>query len=297
VKVLTYESNGRLSVGIVTQEGILDFNRAYKAYKAVQGAKAKSIPQTILGMLTEGVFAEKLFAETLAFVDRYGLVSAFTAEDPSLRAPILYPGKILALGLNYAAHAAEGGHKVPADPIYFVKASTSVIGPDEPVVHHRSLTRVDHEVELAVVIGKRCFQATEETAMDFVAAYTVLNDVTARDMQSADIKASHPWFRSKSLDTFCPMGPHLVLPEEINDPHSLDLQMKVNGEVRQHASTSDLIFSIPAIIAHMSEMMTLEPGDVISTGTPEGISAVHPGDVMEATVEGVGTLRNPVVAG
>lgn len=297
MKVLTYESNGRSSIGIVTEKGILDFNRAYQAYKAVQGRKAKTVPQTILDMLTKEVFGEKLFAETLNFVDRYDLMSAFMADDPKIKAPIARPGKILALGLNYAAHAAEGGHKPPAEPIYFVKASTAVIGTDEPVVHHRSLTRVDHEVELAVVIGKPCFQVHEASAMDHVAAYTILNDVTARDMQSADMKVSHPWFRSKSLDTFCPMGPYMVLPDEMDDPHHLDLEMRVNGVVKQQANTSDLIFTIPEIIAYMSEMMTLEPGDIISTGTPEGISPVRPGDVMEATIEKIGTLRNPVIAG
>ena len=133
--------------------------------------------------------------------------------------------------------------------------------------------------------------------MEYVAAYTVLNDVTARDMQAADMKASHPWFRSKSFDTFCPMGPYLVLPDEIDDPHNLDLEMRVNDVVKQQANTSDLIFTIPAIIAYISEMITLEPGDILSTGTPAGISPVKPGDMMEATVEKVGLLRNPVIAG
>lgn len=297
MKVLTYESKGGLGVGVITDGGVLDFNRAHKAYLAARGGVARDLPQTILGLLREGLFGEELFEETLDFVDREGLLSAFRVVDPKPKAPIACPGKILALGLNYAAHAAEGGHDVPAEPIYFVKASTSVIGPGDSVVYHQSLTRVDHEVELAVVIGKSCFHATQETAMDYVAAYTILNDVTARDMQSKDMKASHPWFRSKSLDTFCPMGPHLVLPGQIGDPHSLDLELRVNGAVKQQANTADLIFRIPAIIEHVSQMMTLEPGDIISTGTPEGISPVHPGDVMEATIQHVGTLTNPVVAG
>lgn len=296
MKIVTYESGGKTSVGILTENGVIDFSRAHCAYGAARSSEDQATAPTVLGLLTLGMFGERLFAETLGFVERHGLWSAFVVHSARLKAPIPHPPKILALGLNYAAHAAEGGHDLPVEPIYFVKASTSVIGPEEPVVYHRSLTRVDHEVELAAVIGKPCFHVDEKDAMDYVAAYTILNDVTARDMQSADLKASHPWFRSKSLDTFCPMGPCLVLPEQIGDPHDLHLELRVNGELRQHANTSDLVFGIPAIIAHMSAMMTLEPGDIISTGTPQGISPVRPGDVMEATVERIGTLRNPVVS-
>jgi 2-keto-4-pentenoate hydratase/2-oxohepta-3-ene-1,7-dioic acid hydratase in catechol pathway len=212
-----------------------------------------------------------------------------------LLAPIRRPPKILALGRNYLEHARESGHEAPPEPIVFCKASSSVIGPEEPVACKKSLGRVDPEIELAVVIGKEGSDIPAEQASDYVAGYTILNDVSARDVQSADLKASNPWLRSKSIDTFCPMGPCVLLADEAPEPVSLDMELRVNGEVRQRDNTANLIFKIPQVIEFISRHMTLEPGDIISTGTPAGIQAIFPGDVMECWVEKIGILRNPVV--
>jgi len=216
-------------------------------------------------------------------------------QDARLLAPIRRPGKIVCLGRNYVAHAEESGMPVPEEPIIFPKASSAVVGPGDPIVHHKICTRVDHEVELAVVIGDSCRYVREEDALEKVLGYTVINDVTARDMQKMDIENRNPWFRSKSLDTFCPLGPWIVTSEEIPEPQKLSLECRVNGEVRQHGNTRDMIFPVTQLIEFISAHMTLEPGDIIATGTPEGISPIKPGDVVECEVQQIGVLQNPVI--
>ncbi|MCC7160852.1 MAG: fumarylacetoacetate hydrolase family protein [Anaerolineae bacterium] len=218
------------------------------------------------------------------------------AEPVELLAPITRPSKILAVGRNYLLHAIQDSTLgVPDEPIIFAKAPSAIIGPDANVIYHDYVGRLDYEIELAVIIGKRTWRIPESQAMDHIAGYTVLNDITDRAMQIQDIDKHNPWLRSKSLDTFCPLGPYLVLTDEILDPHCLDLTLKVNGEVRQHSNTSKMIFNIPHIIAFISKHMTLEPGDIIATGTPEGIGPVQVGDVMEGSVSGLGTLTNQIV--
>ena len=236
-------------------------------------------------------------ARVREYIAEHGLEEDLTVSEPKLLAPLARPPRIIALGRNYAAHAAETGKKPPKQPIFFVKASTAVIGPDDPVVCPKGVGRIDHEVELAVIIGKGGRNITRKKAPRHIAGYTILNDVTARDMQSADMAASRPWFLSKSFDTFAPMGPCITLPDEIEEPVALALSLRVNGETKQESNTRDLIFGISDIIHRLSRWVTLEPGDVIATGTPSGISPIEPGDVMEAEVEQIGVLRNPVVAG
>jgi 2-keto-4-pentenoate hydratase/2-oxohepta-3-ene-1,7-dioic acid hydratase in catechol pathway len=243
-----------------------------------------------------GLFSVDTFRKVQEFAEKHGMVERFTVKEYRILAPIQRPSKILALGRNYVAHAKELGHTIPTEPIFFGKLNSSVIGPDEPVVYKKSLTRVDHEIELAVIIGKEGANIPESEAHSYIAGYTILNDVTARDLQTVDLKASNPWTRSKGVDTFCPMGPVIVLPDEIQEPIELDLEMRVNGEIRQKDNTRSMLFKIPYIISYISALHTLLPGDVIPTGTPEGISPVHPGDMMECRVEKIGVLRNPVVA-
>ncbi len=208
--------------------------------------------------------------------------------------PLLRPGKIICLGLNYVEHAREGNVPVPEEPVYFEKAATAIIAHNEPVICPPRLGRIDHEVELAVVIGKRAQRVKEAEAGAYIAGYTILNDVTARDLQQKDLGKRHPWYRSKSIDTFCPLGPWLVTSDEIEPKEPLTIGLRVNGEVRQDSSTQHLVFHVPALMATITELITLEPGDVISTGTPDGISPIYPGDVMEAEIEKIGVLRNPV---
>lgn len=208
--------------------------------------------------------------------------------------PLLRPGKIICLGLNYVEHAREGNVPIPEEPVYFEKAVSSIIAHDQPVIYPPHLGRIDPEIELAFVIGKRAHGVMEAEARAFIAGYTILNDVTARDLQRKDIGNRHPWYRSKSLDTFCPVGPWMVTADEIDPQEALLIQLRVNGEVRQNSSTRYLVFNVPILLCRISELITLEPGDIVSTGTPEGIAPVYPGDVMEAEIEKIGILRNPV---
>jgi 2-keto-4-pentenoate hydratase/2-oxohepta-3-ene-1,7-dioic acid hydratase in catechol pathway len=284
------------AVGYLEGKRVIDFTRAFAMYNIANDYAPDPAGYSIIEMLEAEMFAVDLLADVRAFVEEHRLTDLLAVPNATLLAPIPNPPRIIALGLNYAAHAAEGGRKPPKEPIFFVKASTAVIGPDEPVVCPQNVGRIDHEVELAVIIGKGGRRISRAKAMEHVAGYTILNDVTARDLQRRDMAASNPWFMSKSFDTFAPMGPCIVLPDEIPDPHDLDLTLRVNGKVKQKSNTSQLIFKIPDLIYHLSKRITLQPGDVISTGTPEGISAIEPGDVMEAEVERIGVLRNPVAA-
>ncbi len=230
-------------------------------------------------------------AQTNGFLERFAVPS-----DARLLPPLPRPNRILAIGRNYAEHAREQGAEVAEEPIVFLKASTSVIGPNAPIEIPDWIGRVDYEAELLVVLGKGGKNVPEEHAYDLVAGYTIFNDVTARTVQKADQERKHPWFRSKSPDTFGPMGPFLVTPDEVGDPHDLRITLSVNGVERQSDTTASMVYRIPALIAFLSKWFALEPGDVIATGTPSGIGPIVPGDVVEATMENLGTLRNPVVA-
>jgi 2-keto-4-pentenoate hydratase/2-oxohepta-3-ene-1,7-dioic acid hydratase in catechol pathway len=199
------------------------------------------------------------------------------------------PTKILAVGLNYRTHAAEAGYDVPPEPLLFFKPPSSVIGPFAPIVYPILSQQVDYEGELAVVIGQRVRNVSPEKAHDFVLGYTCGNDITARDLQRRDDQ----WTRAKGFDTFCPLGPCIVTDL---DPGHLAIRTRVNGEIRQSTSTADMVFSVAELIAYTSQVMTLEPGDVILTGTPSGVGPLQPGDVVEVEIEGIGTLRNPVVS-
>lgn len=216
--------------------------------------------------------------------------------DTPLIAPIPRPNRILAIGRNYGEHARELGNAVPEEPIVFMKASSCVIGPEEAIVIPEGVGRVDFEAELAVVIGKGGRNISEANALSHIAAYTIFNDVTARDKQRAAQEKKHPWFLAKSLDTFGPMGPYLVTADEIPNPHDLRITLKVNGETRQDGSTADMIFPIPCLIAYLSRWFALEPGDLIATGTPPGVGPVLPGDALEIEISGLGVLRNVVQA-
>lgn len=217
----------------------------------------------------------------------------------TLRAPIPRPPKIICVGLNFADHAAESGLPIPKVPTIFSKFSTAVIGPGEPIVLPRSSSQPDYEAELAFVIGKGGRHIPAARWEEHVFGYTNFNDVSARDYQMATTQ----WLMGKTFDTFAPMGPWLVTADEIADPHALDIACEINGEVLQHSNTRQFIFRIPELIAFLSSVFTLEPGDVVSTGTPPGVGFARkpprflkPGDEVVVRIQGVGELRNPVVA-
>jgi len=201
----------------------------------------------------------------------------------------LVPGKIVAIGTNYRAHAVEMGKQPPEEPLMFLKPRTAMIASEEAIVRPGGYARVDHEGELGVVIGRRARHVAPADALDVVLGYTCINDVTVRDLQKKDVQ----WSRAKGFDTFCPVGPRIVADL---DPSALRIVTRVNGQVRQDSTTADMIFDVRALIAFCSAHMTLEPGDLISTGTPAGVGNLVPGDVVEVEIEGIGVLRNPVVA-
>jgi 2-keto-4-pentenoate hydratase/2-oxohepta-3-ene-1,7-dioic acid hydratase in catechol pathway len=214
---------------------------------------------------------------------------AWPLDRVRLLAPVV-PGKIVAVGKNYRDHIAEMGIAPPADPVIFLKPPSSVIGPGDPIVLTPSSKRVDYEGELAIVIGRTCSQLAESTDLKpFILGYTCLNDVTARDLQKSDGQ----WTRAKGFDTFCPIGP--VIETEL-DPDKCTIETFLNGERRQSALATDMIYPINFIIPWITRVMTLFPGDVVTTGTPAGVGPVLPGDIVEVVVGGVGTLRNPVIA-
>jgi 2-keto-4-pentenoate hydratase/2-oxohepta-3-ene-1,7-dioic acid hydratase in catechol pathway len=215
-----------------------------------------------------------------------------------LEAPIPRPARnVFCLGRNYKEHAAERGAEAPPHPVYFTKAPETVVAPGAKVVHHAVTKELDYEVELAVVIGTAGRDIARERALEHVFGYTIVNDVTARDLQ----KRHGQWFKGKSMDTFCPMGPVLVTTDEIPDPQALSVAMRINGETRQSSHTSKMIFPVDECIAVLSQGFTVLPGDVIATGTPEGVGAalgkfLGAGDRMEAEVERIGVLANRIVA-
>jgi 2-keto-4-pentenoate hydratase/2-oxohepta-3-ene-1,7-dioic acid hydratase in catechol pathway len=214
--------------------------------------------------------------------------------------PIRDPSKIICVGLNYAGHAKESGMALPKEPVLFFKATSSICGPNDPIVIPKGSVKTDWEVELAVVIGKRAAYVEEAEAMDHVAGYLLHNDVSERAFQ---LEREGQWVKGKSADTFAPIGPWLVTKEEIGDPQKLDLWLKVNGETVQSSNTSDMVFSVRTLVSYISQFMSLLPGDIISTGTPFGVGMgfdppryLRSGDVVELGVEGLGMAQQRVIA-
>lgn len=216
-------------------------------------------------------------------------IEPIALEDASLLPP-LRPSKIVCIGRNYREHAAELGHEVPKEPLLFLKATSALLAPGGTVRRPKISERVDHEGELGVVIGKTCHHpGPDEDVRQYILGYTCVNDVTARDLQNKDGQ----WSRAKGFDTFCPVGP--LVTDEIDPWAGIGVETRVNGTVRQQGNTRDLIFPLDALIRHTAQAMTLFPGDLIPTGTPSGVGPLVAGDTVEVTVEGIGTLRNPVV--
>jgi 2-keto-4-pentenoate hydratase/2-oxohepta-3-ene-1,7-dioic acid hydratase in catechol pathway len=294
MRFCTYQVSGEPRVGIVAGNAVVDLR------VLARRRRLPNVPGDMLDLIS-GVPTLELRAlvrEAEAWVA--GGREAVPLSRARLLAPIPRPRKnIMCMGRNYAAHARETGSAPPEVPVFFTKPPTAVVGPDAPVTHHAATQQLDYEVELVAVIGRRGRNLTPEKALDYVFGYTVMNDVTARDLQDRHGQ----WFKGKSLDTFAPLGPWIVHRSLIPDPQRLRLSMRVNGEVRQNSTTADMIFSVAQLISVLSAGMTLEPGDLLATGTPEGVAKgmkspqwLRPGDVMEAEVEGIGVLRNRVVA-
>ncbi|HZT30058.1 MAG TPA: fumarylacetoacetate hydrolase family protein [Bryobacteraceae bacterium] len=250
----------------------------------------------VLSVINGGAAAR---ARVEAWIGSAPAPEAIAADSVRLRAPILRPPKIICIGLNYREHAIESKMAIPEVPTIFAKYSNAVIGTGEPIVLPKNSGKPDYEAELAFVIGKRGRHIPAAAWQDYVFGYLNLNDVSARDYQMATTQ----WTIGKTFDTFAPMGPAIVTADEVADPHNLEISLTINGEVLQDHNTHDLIFKIPDLIAYLSSVMTLEPGDIISTGTPPGVGFSYdpprwlkPGDEVVVRVQGLGELRNPVVA-
>jgi len=264
---------------------------------SLQGAKdllpfIERIDGKGLSLLKEEV--ESISSKTLEAMAESG--EAVKLDKLRLRAPLLRPPSVFCLGFNYRSHAPELNRPIPEVPIVFLKTSNSVIGPEEEIILPKVSSRVDYEVELTIVMGKGGRYIKRSEAYGRVFGYTILNDITARDIQQRDFSLSRPWLRSKSFDTFAPIGPVIVTHDEIGDPMALDLELRVNGEVKQKSNTREMIFDVPTIVEYISSFTTLEPGVVIATGTPEKIGQLKDGDIVEAYVEKIGVLRNKAVS-
>lgn len=279
--------------------------------------------QTAAGTTLAGVTLEDQFVDLLAVDPKLpgtlhellaspdGLAAAANALATGMRKgpfvtgrwlpPIASPGKILCIGLNYRDHAAETNSPIPTEPIVFSKFSTAIVGPEDPVVLPKVAHEVDYEAEMVIVIGKQGKNIPKATAFQHVAGYVVGNDVSARDWQKG--RPGGQWLLGKTPDTFAPIGPWMVTADEVGDPHDLRIQLRLNGQTLQDSRTKELIFGVDHLVSHISQLVTLHPGDLIFTGTPPGVGAARKppvflksGDVMEVEIEHLGILRNPVVA-
>ena len=286
MKLVTYSANNSgPQLGAVRNERVINLHTASNG----------QLPKDMRSFLEMGDAGMDLAVATVASAD-----DSVPLSSVKLHAPISDPNKVVAIGLNYIYHIKETNSPTPKIPIMFNKYTTSIIGPDDEIRWSPELTaKVDWEVELAVVIGKKCYQVAEEDAFNYVAGYTVCNDVSARDLQG---ERGDQWIRGKSIDTFCPLGPYIVTKDEVADPHSLALKTTVNGQVMQDSNTSALLFKIPYLIHYLSQAFTLLPGDVIITGTPPGVGMgmkppvwLKDGDVVTVEVEGLGQLTNTCV--
>jgi len=281
MKLCTFSHGRSKRVGVVDGDSILDL-----------AAAAPALPREMLGFLEAGRDALTAAHAALAKGPRVPLAEA------RLEAPIARPPKFLAVGLNYADHVAESGLETPKLPMIFNKQSTCVVGPHDPVHVPRASHVVDYEGELGFVIGRRCRHVSREAAADVIAGYLVVNDVTVRDWQFR----VPTWTMGKSFDTHGPIGPWIVTTDELADPHQLRLRTWVNGELLQESNTKQLIFDCFALVEHLSTAFTLEPGDIVATGTPSGVGIARKppvllkaGDVVRVEIDGIGAIENPVI--
>ena len=286
----------QMSIGVETSEGTYDLTQAFDIYQHVKRV-SRPVSFAFLQVLVEMGYAsaraiEKIFEDQWV---RSKIEGLRLPEDLQFDVPIARPSKIIAIGRNYADHVRELNHEMPGELCFFSKAPSSLTSHESEIIIPEWLKgEVHYEAELGLIMGKPAKNVAPEDAMMFLAGYTIVNDVTARTLQKSDIESRNPWFRSKSLDTFCPVGPYLVPVDALNDPHSLDIRLSVNGKLRQQGNTELMMFKVPDIIAELSRYMTLQPGDIIATGTPAGVGPIEDGDEIEITVSELGTLRNRV---
>lgn len=297
MRIITFQIHGRTRWGAIHNGRAVDLNNAHDA-RGLQMFHADSV----LDFLRAGEAAWNAARETLAWLgERESREVTFPLHQVRVLAPIPRPGKVIGIGLNYRDHARESGAEIPMNPIVFAKFPSSVIGPYDTIHVVPEISQgVDYEAELGIVIGKRAYRVPVTDALDYAFGYTAVNDVSARDIQ-LNAEYGKQWVRGKSLDTFCPMGPSIVTRDEIADAQNLSVRAILNGQVLQDGNTRDMIFDVPTLISYLSQGITLEPGDVIATGTPKGVGTsrtppiyLKANDVIEIEVGDLGKLVNPV---
>jgi len=293
MRLVTYESNGNWRAGVVVENRIVDASAAAKA--ANINFDGNEISNRAIIQLSQA--GQSQLEEAARDLAKSSGAEVYRTDNVLLGPPISDPDKIICLGLNYRSHAEEAGFKAPEIPILFAKYRNALNGPTSPIVLPKLSEEIDYEGELAVVIGKRGKDIPVENALEHVAGYMALHDVSARDLQMR----TGQWLSGKTLDTFAPCGPALVI-NEIDNPQNLNITTRLNGETLQNSNTKHMIFPIAETINYISQLMTLEPGDIIATGTPEGVGFkrtppifLKDGDVVEVEVEKIGTLKNSVV--
>ncbi len=283
-------------LGFEDDGALIDLTRSISLYETVTQNLMRPPFEHIEDLIYEEKCSLAYLSEVMTTVEKYGLRKDLEVQGEYTVNPPVYPGKIIALGQNYLAHVREMNHPVPREPVLFGKWPSCVIGHEEPILKPDWIGRMDYEGELAVIIGADAWQVPAQKAMNYVAGYTCLNDVTARDIQAGHLENSLPWMVSKNFETFAPCGPCLLVREVVEEPIAIPIRTRVNGNLRQEGNTSDFIFDIPHVIEYITKRMKLETGDIISTGTPKGVGSLEPGDVVEITCGGIGTLMNPVVS-
>lgn len=302
MRIITFEVNRQTRWGALKNDYAVDLNLAHALYLGSRGRSPQYLANSTLEFLERGESAWNAARETLEFMgDRVVDGVMYPLSRVRLLAPLPRPPKIVAVGMNYMDHVREQNAQLPQHPILFAKYPSSVIGPYDVIhLHPGETQKVDYEGELGVVIGKTARKVNAASALDCVFGYTVANDVSARDLQFSPY-VSGQWVRGKSLDTYCPFGPSIVSKDEIADPQDLSIRTWLNGKVVQDSNTKEMIFSVARLIEFISQGITLEPGDVLATGTPHGVGHhrtppiyLRAGDVVQVEIGGIGKLRNEV---
>lgn len=309
MRLATVSIDGERRIAAFKDDMYIDLNKACELLFESKGqVRAKQIaeayiPPNMIEFLQGGEESTNLAKESVEFVQKLDFSDAvnkklyYKGQNVKLEAPIQKPDKIICVGLNYRGHIQEMGRELPTIPVVFAKYNNTIIGPGDPILVPKVSEALDHEAELVVVIGKKGKYISEEDAMDYVAGYTIGNEATIRDFQ----KRTKEWLQGKTFDTTLPLGPHLVTKESLPHPDNCELRLTLNGVERQKANTGDLVFNIPYLVHFLSEIMTLEVGDIICTGTPGGVgqarnpqSWMKEGDVVRVEIEGIGVLENPI---
>ena len=299
--LVTYSRMGVSSIGIEMEEGnYLDIPEVALRFGIRHQIHGQEFPREMIDLLSweYGIQVVSQVLEQYESTSQELRSMPYKKEKIKLEAPIQKPSKIVAVALNYKDHIEEQDLSVPEEPVIFAKFPSSIVGPDTQIPLPNATKKLDWEVELGAIIRKRCQNISDEDVLDYIAGYTILNDLSARDLQSKDGQ----WIRGKSIDGFCPMGPCIVTVDELGDGSGLDMCTKINGVVKQESNTSNMLFGVKSLVSYLSKYFTLEPGDVIATGTPSGVGLARkppeylkPGDEIELYIEKIGYLRNKMI--